>query len=123
MIAFVQQAYVETKYVIYQKYLSPQEMAFLRENYISGTSNFPALIAELFQHLEDGTAANDPCMRPLALRWQQMVRAYAGDDPQTQVKLREAMAEHPELLEGSGIDLRLLEYVRQLLTYFSNIQS
>ncbi|MDX8400632.1 MAG: MerR family transcriptional regulator [Gallionellaceae bacterium] len=118
MIAFVQQAYAETKYAIYQQYLSPQEMDFLRENYISGTSNFPALIAEVFQHMEDGTAPDDLCMRPLAMRWQQMVRSYAGDDPQTQVKLRDAMAQHPELLEGSGIDMRLLGYVRQLIMHF-----
>jgi len=116
MISYVQQAYAETKFVIYQQYLSPEEMGFLRKNYISGTSKFPALIAEVFQHLEDGTAPNDPRMRQLALRWMEMVRSYAGDDPMTQVKLREAMAQHPELLEGSGIDLRLLGYVRQAMS-------
>jgi DNA-binding transcriptional MerR regulator len=117
MIAFIQQAYAETKYVIYQKYLSPDEMDFLRKHYINSTNQFPALIAEVFQHLEDGTAPDDPCMRPLVLRWMELVRSYAGDNPETQVKLGEAMAQHPELLEGSGIDQRLLGYVRQAMTH------
>lgn len=117
MISFVQQAYAETKYAIYQKYLSPKEMRFLRENYISGTSKFPALIAAVYQHLEDGTAPDDPRMHQLALRWMELVRSYAGDDPQTQTKLREAMAQHPELLEGTGIDSRLLGYVRQAMAH------
>ena len=112
MISYVRQAYAETKYAIYQQYLSPQEMAFLRRNYISSTDTFPALIAEMFQHMENGTAPGDPRVRQLALRWMEIVRAYAGDNPETQVKLREAMAQHPELLEGSGIDQRLLGYVR-----------
>lgn len=116
MISFVQQAYAETKYAIYQNYLSPEEMRFLRENYISGTSKFPALIAEAFQHMEDGTAPDDPRVHQLALRWMETVRSYAGDNPETQVKLREAMAQHPELLEGSGIDQRLLGYVRQAMS-------
>lgn len=116
MISYVQQAYAETKYAIYQEYLSPAEMIFLRKNYISGTSKFPALIAEVFQHMEDGVSPDDSRMHQLALRWMEVVRSYVGDDPGTQVKLREAMAQHPELLEGSGIDQRLLGYVRQAMS-------
>lgn len=116
MISYVQQAYAETKYVIYQKYLSPQEMGFLRKNYTSSTGKFPALIAEVFQHMEDGIAPDDPRVRQLALHWMEIVRSYAGDDPETQVKLREAMAQHPELLDGSGIDQSLLGYVRQAMS-------
>lgn len=115
LIGFIQQAYAETKFAIYQHYLSPQEMDFLRRNYVSATNNFPALIAEVFQHLQDGTAPDAPEVRQIMLRWQNLVRAYAGDDPATQVKLREAMARHPELLEGSGIDARLMGYVRQAM--------
>jgi hypothetical protein len=74
------------------------------------------LIAEVFQHMEDGIAPDDPRVRQLTLHWMEIVRSYAGDDPETQVKLREAMAQHPELLDGSGIDQRLLGYVRQAMS-------
>jgi DNA-binding transcriptional MerR regulator len=117
MITFVQQAYAETKFAIYEKYLSAEEMAFMREHYVCGTSEFPALVAEVYQHLQDGTPPDAPQMRELTLRWMGLVRSYAGDDPATQLKLREAMAQHPELLEGSGIDARLLDYVRQAMAY------
>lgn len=116
MISYVQQANAETKFEIYQQYLSSDEMDFVRTHYISGTSQFPALIAEVFQKMEDGVAADDPSMRPLASRWVNMVRSYAGDNPATQDKLRTAMAEHPELLEGSAIDQRMLGYVRQMIS-------
>lgn len=119
MIAFVQQAYAETKYAIYQKYLSPEEMKFLRANYLNSTNKFPALIAEVYQHLEDGTAPDDPRMHPLVLRWIELVRSYVGDNPETQMKLGKAMAQHPELLEGSGINQRLLGYVRQAMAHLN----
>jgi DNA-binding transcriptional MerR regulator len=117
MISFIQQANAESKFAVYQQYLSSDEMDFVRKHYISGTSQFPALIAEVFQKMEDGIPADDPSVRQLAVRWVDMVRAYAGDEPATQEKLRTAMAEHPELLEGSAIDQRMLGYVRQMIAH------
>lgn len=117
MISFVQQANAETKFAVYQQYLSSDEMDFVRQHYISATNQFPELIAEVFQKMEDGIAADDPSVRQLAIRWVNTVRSYAGDDPATQEKLRTAMAEHPELLEGSAIDQRMLVYVRQMISH------
>ncbi len=57
VMAFIQQAFAETKYAIYEKYLSPDEFRFLRENYLKRTNEFPELIAKVRQHLEDGTRA------------------------------------------------------------------
>lgn len=116
VIAFIQQAFAETKYAIYEKYLSPAEFRFLRENYLKRTNEFPELIAKVRQHLEDGIAPDDPRMRELALHWLELFRSYAGDDPETQAKIREANAKEPELLEGSWIDQRLLGYVIQALS-------
>ncbi len=55
-------------------------------------------------------------MRQLALHWLELFRSYAGDNPETQAKIREANAKEPELLEGTWIDQRLLGYVIQALS-------
>lgn len=112
LMTFIQEALAETKYAIYQKYLSPDEMRFVRENYLKSTNQFPALIGEVRQHLEDGTAPDDPRMCQLARRWLEVSRSYIGDNPETQAKIRIALDQEPELLEGSGIDQPLLHYIR-----------
>jgi DNA-binding transcriptional MerR regulator len=117
VMTFIQQAFGETKFAIYEKYLSPAELRFLRENYFKRTHEYPALIAEVRQHLEDGTPPDDPQMRKLALLWQELFRSFAGDNPETQAKIRQANAKEPELMEGSYIDQRLLGYVIQAMSH------
>jgi MerR family transcriptional regulator, thiopeptide resistance regulator len=115
VMRFIQEAFAETKYAIYQKYLSPEEFRFLRENYLKRTHEFPELIAAIRQHMEDGTAPDDPQIRPLALHWLELFRSYAGDNPETHAKIREANAKEPELLQGSLVDEQLLGYIKEAM--------
>lgn len=117
MMDFIQRAFAESKFAIYEKYLSPDEFRFLRENYLKRTHEFPALLAEVRQHLEDGTPPDDPRMRKLALLWLEIFRSYAGDNSETQAKIRQAKAREPELLEGTYIDQSLLGYVIQAMSH------
>jgi DNA-binding transcriptional MerR regulator len=117
VMAFIKQAFAESKFAIYEKYLSPDEFRFLRENYLKRTDEFPPLIAEVRQHLEDGTPPDDPRMRKLALLWLELFRSYAGDNPETQAKIRDANAKEPELLAGTWIDQRLLGYGIQAISH------
>lgn len=117
VVDYIRQAFAETKFAIYEKYLSAEEFRFLRENYLKRTHEFPELVAKVRQHLEDGTPPDDPQMRELALLWLEIFRSYAGDKPETQARIRQANAEEPELLEGSWIDPRLLGYVQQAMAY------
>lgn len=117
MIAYILQAFAETKYAIYQNYLSPDELGHLRKNYLESTGKFPALISRMRQHMEDGTPACDPELRQLVLRWLELFRAFAGEDPATHEKIREAGLREPELYEGTGIDPALLGYVRSAISH------
>ncbi|HPY40767.1 MAG TPA: TipAS antibiotic-recognition domain-containing protein [Thiolinea sp.] len=112
---FVRAAFAETKYAIYQNYLNPAELAFLRANYLKRTDEFPALIAKVRNHFEAGTAPNDPRMQQLAAQWLDLFRSYAGNDPATHAKIRAANAAEPELLAGSWLDRSLLAYVIQAI--------
>jgi DNA-binding transcriptional MerR regulator len=42
-----------------------------------------------------------------------LFRAYAGDDPATHARIREAYAKEPDLRSGSAVDDALLGYVRE----------
>ncbi|TRX03304.1 MerR family transcriptional regulator [Candidatus Methylobacter oryzae] len=117
VLRFIQEAWAETKYAIYQKYLSPDEFRFLRENYLKRTHEYPELIAAIRQHMEDGVAPDDPRMQPLAQQWLELFRSYAGDNPETYAKIREANAKEPELWQGTWIDQRLLGYVIEAMSY------
>lgn len=117
LIDYIRQAFAETKFAIYEKYLSADEFRFLRQNYLKRTHEFPELIAKVRQHLEDGTPPDDPQMRELVVHWMDIFRSYAGDNPETQAKIRQANAKEPELLSGSWIDQRLLGYVQQAMAY------
>ena len=117
VMRFIQEAFAETKFAIYEKYLSPDEFRFLRANYLKRTHEYPELIAAIRQHMEDGVAPDDPRMRPLAQHWLELFRSYAGDNPETYAKIREANANEPELLQGSAVDPRLLGYVMEAMVY------
>lgn len=117
MISYIQHAFAETKFEIYRHYLSPEEFEYLRRHYVEGTRPFPALIGQMHQHMQDGVPASSPETRQLTLRWLELFRAYAGNDPQTHEKLRRAGAEHPELYSGTGISPRLLDYVRSAIAH------
>jgi hypothetical protein len=77
---------------------------------------WPELIAALRNALADGVPAHDPSVQALAQRWMAMFREYAGDDPATHAKIRQAYANEPELRSGSAVDDALLAYVREAAT-------
>ncbi len=116
MMAYIQRAFSESKLAIYEKYLSPEEFQFMRENYGKRGAEWPPLIGAIRQFLEDGVAPDDPKMRLLATKWMELFRSYAGDNPQTHAKIRAAHQAEPQLLEGTFIDKTLLGYVAQAIS-------
>ncbi len=113
VIAYIQCAFAASKLAIYEKYLSPAEFSFMRENYGKRSSEWPPLLGEIRQHMEDGTPADDPRMRQLARRWLELFASYAGDNPQTHAKIRAANEAEPELRVGTFIDPPMLEFMRR----------
>jgi DNA-binding transcriptional MerR regulator len=116
MMAYIQRAFSESKLAIYEKYLSPEEFQFMRENYGKRGAEWPPLIGAIRQYLEDGVAPDDPKMKLLATQWMELFRSYAGDNPQTHAKIRAAHQAEPQLLEGTFIDKTLLGYVAQAIS-------
>ncbi|MET0331498.1 MAG: hypothetical protein ABW154_08700 [Dyella sp.] len=114
MQRFVEQAIVEARLAIYARYLQPQELAFMRRHYGKQMHHWPALIAEVRQVMATDTPASSPQAQTLGSRWMAMFRSYAGDEPATQARIRQAHVSEPELLGGSFVDEALLDYLRQI---------
>lgn len=113
---FVERSLVSARLAIFARYLDEREMQRMRQHYGKQMYAWPELIAELRNALADGVPAHDPAVQALAQRWMALFREYAGDDPATHAKIREAYAREPDLRSGSAVDDALLTYVREAAT-------
>lgn len=112
---FVEEALVSARLAIFARYLDADEMVRMRAHYGRQMYAWPPLIADLLKAKAANTPPDDPHVQQLAMRWMELFRAYAGDDPATHAKIREAYAKEPELRSGSAVDDALLTYVREAL--------
>ncbi|SMB27450.1 Transcriptional regulator, MerR family [Serratia proteamaculans] len=113
MTDYVTRAFAETKLSIYQKYLSAEEYAYVRQHYFTRLQEWPALIAQFHQALNAGVPAESGQAKQLAAQWLELFQSYAGTDPATQMKIRQAMEREPTLTEGTWLTPPLLRYLQQ----------
>jgi DNA-binding transcriptional MerR regulator len=110
---FVEESLVAARLKLFQRHLTAPEMERMRANYGRDMYEWPQLITALRKAMAAGTPAGDPQVQALARRWMELFRAYAGDDPATHARIREAYAKEPDLRSGSAVDDALLGYVRE----------
>lgn len=109
---YVLKAVAETKMRIFEKYLNPDEIRFMRAHYGQRAMEWPQLVADVRDALEAGKQPDSPEGRALAQRWLDLFRSYAGDDPATHAKFRDAMANEPALMKDAWVDDTLLGFMR-----------
>jgi MerR family transcriptional regulator, thiopeptide resistance regulator len=95
--------------------LSPEEFSFLRANYGKRAMEWPQLMADVRDAIDEGATPDSPQARELALRWMDLFRSYAGDDPATHAKFRQALQTEPELTKGSWADEALFGFMREAM--------
>ncbi|OKP31618.1 MerR family transcriptional regulator [Serratia fonticola] len=113
MTDYITRAFAETKLAIYQKYLSDTEYAYVRTHYFDRIQEWPALIAQFQQAMQQEVAPASTQAKQLAARWLELFQSYASDNPATQMKIRQAMEQEPTLTEGTWLTPALLDYLRQ----------
>ncbi|CAI0792285.1 MAG TPA: MerR family DNA-binding transcriptional regulator [Serratia grimesii] len=113
MTDYVTRAFAETKLSIYQKYLSEEEYAYVRQHYFTRLQEWPALIAQFHQALNEGVPPESEQAKSLAAQWLELFQSYAGTNPATQMKIRQAMEREPTLVEGTWLTPPLLRYLQQ----------
>jgi hypothetical protein len=84
-------------------------------NHYKRANEWPALIAEVRQHLSRDTPPHAPVMQQLARHWIDRFRSYAGDDSQTQAKVRLAMEREPALSASPWTGPDPIAYVREAM--------
>ncbi|KIP18872.1 merR regulatory family protein [Burkholderia sp. MSHR3999] len=112
---YVLRAVAETKMRIFEKYLAPDEIRFMRAHYGERAMEWPQLMADVRDAIDAGARPDSPEARALARRWLDLFRSYAGDDPATHAKFRRAMMNEPALTKDAWADETLLGFMRQTM--------
>jgi len=112
---FVEQSMIRARLAIFARYLDEHEMVRMRAHFGRQLYAWPELIGELRTARAQGMPASDPRAQAMARRWMTLFREYAGDDPATHARIREAYAREPELRVGSAVDDDLLAYLREAM--------
>ncbi|MDR8731038.1 MerR family transcriptional regulator [Burkholderia pseudomultivorans] len=112
---YVLKAVAETKMQVFEKYLAPNEIRFMRAHYGERAMEWPQLMGDVRDAIEAGVTPDSPQGRALAQRWLDLFRGYAGDDPATHAKFRAAMANEPALTKNAWVDDTLLGFIREAM--------
>ncbi|MYM24039.1 MerR family transcriptional regulator [Duganella sp. FT135W] len=110
---YVGEAFNERKMALYAKYLTPDEMQYVRTNSSKHFQAWVELLAKVHRQMEDGIEAEAPATQALAREWMRLFRARAGSNPDTQARIRLANESEPELLKGTWVSDATLDYIRK----------
>ena len=111
VMQFIIAAFNASRIALYRPFLNAQEYAHLAANYGKRSGEWPALIAAVRAAIDARTPPTDPAVLQLARQWLELFRSYAGTDPATQLKFRQAHQQEPRLMEGSFVDSAMLHYL------------
>ena len=112
---YVLRATSETKMRIFEKYLAPDEIRFMRAHFGEHAMEWPQLMGDVRDAIDAGARPDSPEGRALAQRWLDLFRSYAGNDPATHAKFRDAMMTEPALTKDSWVDDTLLGFIREAM--------
>jgi DNA-binding transcriptional MerR regulator len=115
LMQFVIDAAHEGKALLYRPYVDDAEFAFLRANIGKRASEWPPLIAQVREAMNAGHAPNSAEAQTLARRWLDLFRSFAGDNPATQAKVRQALMEEPRLTEGGMMNDAMRGFIRSAM--------
>ncbi|MEF9926266.1 MAG: TipAS antibiotic-recognition domain-containing protein [Massilia sp.] len=111
MMAFILAASKAHQLSIYRNYLDDDEFAFMRANFGKRDAEWPPLVAQVRTAMDEGHAPDSPQARALALAWFDLFRSFAGDQPATQKKIRQALQNEPALRQSGMVDERMSAFI------------
>lgn len=111
MMTFILAASKAHQLSIYRNYLDDDEFAFMRANFGKRDAEWPPLVAQVRTAMDEGHAPDSPQVRALALAWFDLFRSFAGDQPSTQQKIRQALQDEPALRQSGMVDERMRAFI------------
>ena len=115
MTDYITRAFAESKLSIWEKYLTPEEMAFTRKHYFDRMMEWPPLVAKLHQAQRENLDPASDDAQKLAENWLALFQSYAGTNPETQQKFRTAMQQEPHLMKGTWMTPAVLAWLQQAI--------
>lgn len=112
LMQFIIAASNQRKLTIYRKYLSDEEFTFLSANIGKRASEWPVLIAQVQSAMDKGIAPDAPEVQVLARHWFELFRSFAGDNPSTQQKIRDALTNEPGLTDAGFVTAAMRDFIR-----------
>lgn len=116
MMDYITRAFAESKLAIWQNYLSPEEMAFTRAHYFDRMMEWPPLVAKLHRAESEALDPASDDAQQLAENWLELFQSYAGTNPVTQQKFRQAMQQEPHLMKGTWMTPAVLAWLQQAIS-------
>lgn len=105
---------------IFTQYLSPEQMQQLDKNRQQHQDAWPPLIEALRKKMNNGGHATSAEVEPLARQWKTLYeRSVTGGDPDITERLRLAYEREPLLIQGTGLDQALFQFIRQAIDNLS----
>lgn len=111
LMGFITTAFNASRIALYRPYLNDAEYAHLVANYGKRSGEWPALIADVRSAMDRQVPPHDDSVLVLARQWLELFRAYAGRDPATQLKFRQAHQQEPRLAQGSFVTPQMIAYL------------
>ncbi|URR10104.1 MerR family transcriptional regulator [Enterobacter roggenkampii] len=115
MTDYITRAFAESKLSIWEKYLTPEEMAFTRKHYFDRMMEWPPLVAKLHQAQRENLDPASDDAQKLAENWLALFQSYAGTNSETQQKFRTAMQQEPHLMKGTWMTPAVLAWLQQAI--------
>ncbi|MFH0780426.1 MAG: SAM-dependent methyltransferase [Pseudomonadota bacterium] len=114
IVAYLTRSFAEARIAMLAGHLSACELADVRKRLATHLKEWPTLIAEIRQRMDEGMAPSNPAIEDLARRWRMLFRAsYSGGDDQLEKKIREAFRKEPFLHVGIGIDKQFITFIQR----------
>ena len=115
MTDYVTRAFAESKLVIWEYYLTAEEMVFTGAHYFDRMMEWPPLVAKLHQAQQASLDPSTEAAQALAENWLMLFQSYAGTNPATQQKFRVAMQQEPHLMKGTWMTPAVLAWLQQAI--------
>lgn len=109
-----------TEMSMFEKYYTPEQLRQLEqraqqlgpERIRAVEMEWPQLIAAVRTAWQNGTPPDDPQVRALAARWQQLIDEFTGGDPGIRASLARMWQQESSLSQQNGIEPDMHAYVR-----------
>lgn len=113
---WVGEAFALARVALFAPHVTPKELEEVRRRHLAHIHDWPPLVAEVRDLIEQQVDPASPRAQELARRWITLFQAsYCGDDAALEGKIHTAFHREPRLMSGIGVDVPLITFIQQAM--------